>query len=201
MGSAESLRLSYKSGLTNLVQGYTTYLRRNIQETGAPGPWKLKTSTGRGPNPTAANIPSITNVTCSSRNVFNISQVRVNETCVPNSTAGISRNYKTDDSHVAFPVLKRDDESTGGLVTPNVTAGYSSDEEGSMLGLLVIEPGRNVSHNVQHHPCQSPAIQQALVSRIMNAQDLERNRNFFLFPEKVFHSLLRQRQDFQLKTS
>ncbi|KAM9846444.1 uncharacterized protein ACBR49_009746 [Aulostomus maculatus] len=132
VGSVESLRLSYKSGLGRLVQGYTTYLRSAIQETGAPGPWK------------------------------------------------------------------RGDERQ---VAPNASAGYNSNEESGMLGFLVIEPLRNVSHNVSHHPCESPAIQQALVSRIINAQDLERNRNFFLYPEKVFHSLLRQRDDFELKTN
>lgn len=75
----------------------------------------------------------------------------------------------------------------------------STEEEAGALGLLIIEPWRNVSHNVRHRPCESPAIQQALVARIINAQDLERNQNFFLYPERVFQSLLRQKDDFELK--
>lgn len=78
---------------------------------------------------------------------------------------------------------------------------YSRTEDGSMLGLLVIEPSRNVSHSVQHHPCESPAIQEALVTRIINVQDLESNGNFFLCADGVFQSLLRQRDDFELRTN
>lgn len=84
--------------------------------------------------------------------------------------------------------------------TLDTPTGFSRDEEGGHLGLLVIEPQMNVSHSVQHHPCQAPAIQQALVTRIINAQDLDRNRNFFRYPDKVFLGLLRQREDFDLKT-
>lgn len=82
--------------------------------------------------------------------------------------------------------------------TLNVSAGLNSNRDPGVPGLLVIEPLRNVSHNVQHHPCESPAIQEALVSRIINAQDLERNRRFFQYPERVFYSHLRQRDDFEL---
>ena len=82
--------------------------------------------------------------------------------------------------------------------TLNGSAGLNSNRDPGVPGLLVIEPLRNVSHNVQHHPCESPAIQEALVSRIINAQDLERNRRFFQYPERVFYSHLRQRDDFEL---
>ncbi|XP_077403323.1 uncharacterized protein LOC144036500 [Vanacampus margaritifer] len=75
-----------------------------------------------------------------------------------------------------------------------------TDTVASKEGMLVIEPGRNVSHNVLHHPCQSPAIQQALVTRIINAQDLEHSRNFFLYSKKVFQRLLTQEDAFQLNT-
>lgn len=65
-------------------------------------------------------------------------------------------------------------------------------------GLLVIEPLRNVSHSVQHHQCESPAIQQALLTRIMDALDMEQNKQFFQFPRKVLHGLLRQKDVFEL---
>lgn len=190
-GSVESLRISYKTGLNHLVQGYTAYLRRNLQESEASGPRKPKTRTASGPRQT--NTSSIANMNCSSDHLFNdslvspsISTERFNETAAPNSTAEISRSCKG--------MINRK--------TLNNSTRYSMEEEETgTLGLLVIEPWRNVSHNVQHHPCESPAIQQALVTRIINAQDLERNRNFFLYPARVFHSLLRQRDDFELKTS
>ncbi|XP_044077626.1 uncharacterized protein LOC122887952 [Siniperca chuatsi] len=199
VGSAESLRLSYKSGLGRLVQGYTAYLHRNIQET--PRPRKPRTRTVSGPRQT--NTFSIANMTCSNKN---ISTDKFNETTTPNSTADISGNCKTDGSSEDFGpnVPKVSNETTVGVVkrkTLNNSASYRRGEKVGILGLLVIEQWRNVSHNVQHHPCESPAIQQALVTRIINAQDLERNRNFFLYPDKVFHRLLRQRDDFELKTN
>lgn len=70
--------------------------------------------------------------------------------------------------------------------------------DGGALGLLVIEPLRNVSHGVQHHQCQSAAIQLALVTRIMDALDMEQNKLFFQYPKRVFHSLLRQKDGFEL---
>ncbi|XP_057677300.1 uncharacterized protein LOC130906734 isoform X2 [Corythoichthys intestinalis] len=76
-----------------------------------------------------------------------------------------------------------------------------TDESAWQEGLLFIEPGRNVTHGVRHHPCESPAIQQALVTRIINAQDLEDSRGFFLFPKKVFQRLLTQDNTFELDTN
>nr|XP_046266309.1 uncharacterized protein LOC124070440 isoform X2 [Scatophagus argus] len=185
LGSAESLRRSYKSGLSRLVQDYSTYLYRNIQETAPPGPGRARPRTASGPRQT--NTFRITNTTCSGNDLLNgTSSDKLNETTTANATAN-TRNETT--------------VSVRNRKTPNSPTGYSRAEGVSSLGLLVIEPQRNVSHNVQHHPCESPAIQQALVTRIVNAQDLDRNRNFFRYPEKVFHSLFRQRDDFELKTN
>ncbi|KAL7390041.1 hypothetical protein ABVT39_013955 [Epinephelus coioides] len=202
VGSAESLRLSYKTALGRLVQGYTTYLHRNIKETGAPGPRKPRIRTASEPAQT--DTFRRTNMTCSSNHSFNDSLVHIskfNETTAPNSTAEISRRCKKGRSREDFVlnVSNRSTEITEGVVNGTILNNTSINED--VQGLLVIEPWRNVSHNVQHHPCESPAIQQALVTRIINAQDLERNRNFFLYPKKVFHSLLRQRDDFEIKTS
>ncbi|XP_051257793.1 uncharacterized protein LOC127364363 [Dicentrarchus labrax] len=197
LGSAESLRLSYKSGLCRLVQDYATYLRRNIQETGAPRPRKPRTRTANGPRLTD------TIISCSGNPLFNesVSVDTFNETIKPNSTADISRSCKTNGSSEDFG--RNETKGTVGTETRktlNSSTGRIAEEEVDTLGLLVIEPQRNVSHSVRHHPCESPAIQQALATRIFNAQDLERNRNFFRFPERSFHGLLRQRNDFELKT-
>ncbi|XP_023117633.1 uncharacterized protein LOC111563003 [Amphiprion ocellaris] len=196
-GSAESLRLSYKSGLGLLVQGYTAYLRRNIQETEAPGPQKPRTRAGDRPRQTS----SMTNVTCSS-----ISADKFNDSASLNSTAGFSGSCKTNRSNKDFglSVVKGSNDTSEDVInrnTANTSSGYKGEEEASQLGLLVIEPLRNVSHNIQHHPCESPAIQQALVTRIINTLDLEQNRDFFLYSSTVFYSLVRQKNDFELKTN
>lgn len=131
-------------------------------------------------------------MTCSSNYFFNVSQVspsisteRFNETVAPSSSAEMSRGC----------------EGMINRKTLNNSTRYIAEEEAGTLGLLVLEPWRNVSHNVKHHPCESPAIQQALVTRILNALDLDQNRNFFLYSERVFHSLLRQKDGFELKTN
>lgn len=203
-GSAESLRRSYKSGLSRLVQDYTAYLRRNIQETAAPEPRKPRTRTCTVPGNT--NTFNTTNMPCLGNGLFNgslvtavVSTDKLNKTTKTNTTAHISRIYKTDvpSNDFGLNVPKGGDNTTVHMEnrrTVNSSAGLGR-EDNSILGLLVIEP---MSHNVQHHPCESPAIQQALVTRIINAQDLERNRNFFRYPVKVFRSLLRQRDDFEL---
>ncbi|XP_029029325.1 uncharacterized protein LOC114869336 [Betta splendens] len=184
-GSVESLRLSYKSGLNRLVQGYKAYLRKHIRETEAPGPNKAKTSTAGGLI-RQTNTSRISNPM--SYHPFNISLLssknsteRYNETPAPNSAAEIC----------CKGLINRN--------TLNNSTRNSTEEEAGALGLLIIEPWSNVSHSVQHRPCESPAIQQALVARIINSQDLDQSRKFFLYPERVFHSLLRQRDDFELK--
>ncbi|TDH05293.1 hypothetical protein EPR50_G00141420 [Perca flavescens] len=193
LGSAESLRLSYKTAFGRLIQGYTAYLHRNIQET--PGS-RNRTTGGLG----QTNTFSRTNMTCLTNHILNNSLANIStETATPNSTADINRSCETDTSSEDFGRNVSNRSDVVNRKTLNNMSAYSSDD--GVQGLLVIEPCRNVSHKVQHHPCESPAIQQALVTRIMNAQDLERNRNFFQFSEKVLHSLLRQRDDFELKTN
>ncbi|XP_054481149.1 uncharacterized protein LOC129113055 [Anoplopoma fimbria] len=196
-GSAESLRLSYKTAISHLVQGYKAYLHRNIKETPA-------TQKPRTENPGQTNTLGRTNMTCLSNHIFNDSLVRAstdtfNETTTPKLTVDISRGCKTDGSVGDFGlhVSNRRNETTDVPVNRKTLGNTTGHED--VQGLLVIEPGRNVSHKVQHHPCQSPVIQQSLVTRIINAQDLERNRNFFLYPDKVFYRLLRQKDDFELK--
>ncbi|XP_077596595.1 uncharacterized protein LOC144212518 [Stigmatopora nigra] len=144
-GSAASLRLSYKTAFSRLVQGYTVYLHRNLREIAPSAPARH-----------SSQLSSSTNRTSSGQMSFN--------------------------------------ETTHGNVSRN---GESVWKE----GLLLIETGRNVSHGVHHHPCESPAIQQALVTRIINAQDLENSRSFFLFPQKVFQKLLTQVDAFELDTN
>ncbi|XP_054610071.1 uncharacterized protein LOC129168633 [Dunckerocampus dactyliophorus] len=175
-GSAESLRLSYKTAFNRLVQGYTVYLHRNIQETAPSTPQNLRKAA-------KANISSVTNKTCSGPLSFS-QEDTLNET-TPRT------GCRTDEW-----ASKRGHEDD--VVT--VWTDNRSDH-GAARGLMVIEGGRNVSHDVQHHPCESPAIQRALVTRIVNAQDLEQSRNFFLYPKKVFHRLLGQRDAFELNAN
>lgn len=201
LGSAESLRWSYKSGLGRLVDGYATYLYRNIHETAAPGPRKNRTS-----GPSQAPTMSKTNMTCSTHGHFNAHLVspdnstgKFNETTSPNDIISriCKRNGSSEDFRLNWP--KEDDLTVAeNRTTLNSASGYRRGEE---VGLLVIEPGRSIIHNVHHHPCESRAIQQALVMRIIDAQDLEQNRNFFSYAEKVLHSLLRQKDDFELQTN
>nr|XP_015816640.2 uncharacterized protein LOC107386627 [Nothobranchius furzeri] len=191
LGSVESLRLSYKTGLNHLIEGYTAYLHRNILEkvplNPKPGPAMLLKDT------------TISNVTSSSALIPNSSMVNSADNVInwttPSPAAGNASGCKTNESRENFGpcVLKGSDNTKDGVNT--------REEEDSMLGLLVIEPQRKVNHSVQHHPCESPAIQQDLVTRIMRAQDLERNRSFFLYSEKVFRSLLMQKNDFELRTN
>lgn len=191
-GSAESLRLSYKTGLKHLVKGYAAYLHRNILETGAPEPSKPK------PGPAIGVLNSVVrNVTGSTGHLLNGSLVR------PADKVNGSITCKADGSSEDFGLieLKGSNNTTEGDANRNTSAGHIREEDDSERGLLVIEPRRKVSHSVQHHPCESAAIQQALVTLIMKAQDLEHNINFFLFPQKVLQSLVRQRDDFELKTS
>lgn len=180
-GSAESLRRAYKSKFDCLVQDYTTYLRRNIHETAAVGPKKSQT------NSSQQQTDTLTNLTCQGNAGFNFSLAGPvtskdfsNETTPANKTLSTRNILWCKESHVSS------------------SEGTKKDDDVGVPGVLVIEPLRNVSHKVRHHRCQSPAIQEALVTRIMNAQDLESNRNFFQYPEKVFHGLLRQRGDFEL---
>lgn len=110
-GSAEALRLSYKTAFTSLVKLYTAHLRKNIQET--------------PPEPGANSMP----------------------------------------------------------------------------GLLVIEPHKNVTHRVQHSPCESKVIGDALLTRIIAAQEIEASKDFFLQSEHDFYKLINQREGFELQKS
>lgn len=67
------------------------------------------------------------------------------------------------------------------------------------MGLLVIEPQRKVRHDVQHPACQAPALQQALLTRIIRVQDLEQSLSFFQSPSRHLHSLLLQRERLSLQ--
>lgn len=210
-GSAASLRLSYKTALNRLIQDYTAYLRRNTQETAPSNPQQLQTRSSAQTRHT--NTSNTTNATCLGQNLFNNSRANVsflrassNEMTTTSSDVDIRRKCKTQGFERMFDVTKakgsnrRNTSIESREKLTNLTM-FNRDKGAHLLGLLVIEPWRNVSHNVQHHPCESPAIQEALVTRIMSAQDLQRNRNIFRAPDRVFHRLLRQRGDFELKTN
>lgn len=199
VGAAESLRHSCKSELNQLIEHYMVYLRRNIHEIAAPKPGKRRNRQFSVLKQT--NTFNQTSLTCpgTGRIDFSTATVKVNETNAPNAAANISRKCITEllgqasgrnwtNMHDRDPVETEIRKKLSSSIGIN----------GGALGLLVIEPLRNVSHSVQHHQCESPAIQQALVSRIMDALDMEQNKHFFKYPGRVFHSLLRQKDDFEL---
>lgn len=194
VGAAESLRRSCKSELNQLIEHYNVYLRRHIREIAAPGPGKRKSRQSSVLNPT--NTFNRTSLTCSGTGRIAPSDIttgKMDETdaanksrkCITEVSGHVSGRNVTN-MNVRETVEKRKKLSS--------SAGVKS----GALGLLVIEPLRNVSHSVQHHQCESPAIQQALLTRIMDALDMEQNRQFFQYPGKVFHSLLRQKDGFEL---
>ncbi|XP_043996445.1 uncharacterized protein LOC122844761 [Gambusia affinis] len=116
---------------------------------------------------------------------------------VENSNASSIGNVTAHPADAKTNSTAGDQRSCGQLVGRNASAAPCF----SQPGLLVIEPQREVGHGVRHRPCESAAIQEALVTRIMKAQDLQRNRNFFLYPEKVLRGLLRQKQHFELRAN
>lgn len=216
-GSAESLRLSYKTAFSQLVQDYASYLRRNIRETPALGthrPIAAQTG-GQALEATTSHHltdngseqePSETNGTgvavCVEVVVGNVSLAclkgQLNRTTIDvhNSTTATNQ----------VPTLTRGFNEVIGHTGPTDTnvavgskRGGGAEHATASEGLLVIEAMRNVSHSVQHHACESPAIEQALATRLLDAQDLEESRDFFQYSQMLFNHLLGQRGDFDLK--
>ncbi|KAK2869007.1 hypothetical protein Q7C36_000878 [Tachysurus vachellii] len=109
-GSAESLRLSYRTGLVRLVKLFASYVRRNVKE--------------RGP---------------------------------------------TQD-----PPFK--------------------------AGFLITEPNRKVRHRVSHIPCQSQGITDAIVSRILEVQNIRATETFFWEAGRNIDELIQQKEHFELPT-
>lgn len=199
VGAAETLRRSCKSELNQLITDYMVYLRRNIRETAAPRPRKRRNrQSGVLRQSSRFNQTSLTwsdpDLIAASTEAW-----KINEPTASNSAANIGRKCKIEvlSDSSGGNVTEVDDKSAVGT-EKRKRLSNSSDINSSAMGLLVIEPLRNVSHSVQHHQCQSPAIQHALVSRIMDALDMEQNKHFFQYTEKVFSSLLRQEDDFEL---
>lgn len=200
VGAAESLRRSCKSEFNHLIEHYMVYLRRNIHEIAAPRPGKRKSRQSSVLK--QMNTSNQTSLTCSGtgRIVSSTITAKIDETKASDAAANRSRKCKTEVlGQVSGPnvtnVIDRDP-----VITEKKKKKLSSSAgtDNGALGLLVIEPLRNVSHSVQHHQCESPAIQQALLTRIMDALDMEQNKHFFQYPGRVFHSLLRQKDGFEL---
>lgn len=199
VGAAESLRRSCKSELNQLIMDYMVYLRRNIRETAAPRPRNRR---NRQSGVLRQSITfNQTSLTWSGPNLIAASTAagKINKPTASNGAANIGRKCKIEvlSDSSGGNVTEADDKSAIGTEKRRQLSN-SSGINSSAMGLLVIEPLRNVSHSVQHHQCESPAIQDALVSRIMDALDMEQNKHFFQYPEKVFYSLLRQEDDFEL---
>lgn len=164
------------------------YLRTNILEIAAPGTGKRKSRQSSVLKQTSRF--NQTSLACSGTG--QISSSTAAGTNASDAAASKSRKCRRE---VLGQVSGRNvTNMNDGRKKLSSSAGSSSGS----LGLLVIEPLRNVSHSVQHHQCESPAIQQALLTRIMEALDMEQNKHFFQHPGKVFHSLFRQKDGFEL---
>ncbi|CAN9501166.1 unnamed protein product [Ophioblennius macclurei] len=193
-GSVRSLRVSYKTGFNHLIQRYTTYLRNNIRETAAPAEPGRARSRAES-RQTQTSTFNMTSVNVSSSVPLNISHNLNASECCKTLVAG--EDFALNNTTGRLSVDDKPESELDSSATQHVM----QEEDGALLGLLVIEPLRNVSHAVHHHACQSPVIQQALVTRIVDAQDLQRNTNFFSSPEKVLQGLFRQAEDFELTAS
>ncbi|KAK0133989.1 hypothetical protein N1851_030457 [Merluccius polli] len=213
-GSAESLRLSYRTAFSQLVLDYASYLRRNVRETPPTGTHRPVVAQPVGQTPeatTSHHLPhngterglSETNgvgvAVCVGGNVSlacpkghlnrTTADVR-NSTTTTNQAAALTRGSNEVIGHTSPSKRGAANLSSGGGGTEHTTASE---------GLLVIETMRNVSHSVQHHACESPVIEQALATRLLDAQDLEESRDFFLYSHTLFNDLLGQRGDFDLR--
>ncbi|XP_042249021.1 uncharacterized protein [Thunnus thynnus] len=65
-------------------------------------------------------------------------------------------------------------------------------------GLLIVEPLKNVSHEVRHRICERRAIQRALVENFLSAQNLQRGKEFFQSSHKHHEALMAQQGHFLL---
>lgn len=199
VGAAESLRRSFKAELNQLIEHYKVYLRRNIQETAAPGPGKPKSRQSSVFKPSSAvnrtgPARSGTGQIASSTATGKTPQTNASDAAADKSRKCVREVLGRVSGR---NVTKANDGGPAGREKRKKLSGAAGVTSGAQ-GLLVIEPLRNVSHSVQHHPCEAPAIQQALLARIMAALDMEQNKEFFQFSARVFHSLLRQKDDFDL---
>ncbi|KAG5850333.1 hypothetical protein ANANG_G00081120, partial [Anguilla anguilla] len=69
---------------------------------------------------------------------------------------------------------------------------------GSRPGVLVVEPSRNITHRVQHRPCESEGIANMMVRKVLEVQGLQRTVDFFEETGKHIESLINQRGNFSL---
>ena len=228
LGSAESLRLSYRTAFAQLGQDYAAYLRRNIRETPASGAHKPNAAGARpgGRTPAATTSHRLADrgagraqsgttgagegAVCAGGGVTMGNVSRVCPKGHLNGTAPDGRNSTTA-TNQAVALSGGSNEATGHTGPKetdnnNDTVGPEGGAAsvlggvgGPSEGLLVIEALRNVSHRVQHRACESPVIEQALATLISEAQDLEESRDFFLYPRLLLDNLLGQRADFDLK--
>ena len=63
-------------------------------------------------------------------------------------------------------------------------------------GSLIVEPLRNVSHEVHHKVCEGKLIQRALAERFLSAQNLQRGKEFFQSSHKHNEALMAQQEHF-----
>ncbi|XP_053194530.1 uncharacterized protein LOC128378966 isoform X2 [Scomber japonicus] len=92
--------------------------------------------------------------------------------------------------HQVDPLLKAYKEYL--LKTVKVLPALSPGPSGS----LIVEPLRNVSHEVHHKVCEGKLIQRALAERFLSAQNLQRGKEFFQSSHKHNEALMAQQEHF-----
>ncbi|CAK6960237.1 uncharacterized protein LOC128378966 isoform X2 [Scomber scombrus] len=107
-----------------------------------------------------------------------------------NPSAG--EHLSLDYLHQVDPLLKAYKEYL--LKTVKVLPALSPGPSGS----LIVEPLRNVSHEVHLKVCERKLIQRALAERFLSAQNLQRGKEFFQSSHKHHEALMAQQEHFVL---
>ncbi|XP_030228713.1 uncharacterized protein LOC115555822 isoform X1 [Gadus morhua] len=227
LGSAESLRLSYRTAFAQLVQDYASYLRRNIRETPPSGTYKPNAAQPGERTPAATTFQRLTDhgtrkepsetegagvAVCVGATMGNVSLACPmndlngtgpdghNSTTAANQAAAFSGGSNEVTGQTGPKQMDNNNDVGPERGAASVLSGVGGAAQPTASdGLLVIEAMRNVSHGVRHRACESPVIEQALATLISEAQDLEESRDFFLYPRPLLDNLLGQRADFDLK--
>nr|XP_015216773.1 PREDICTED: uncharacterized protein LOC107079155 [Lepisosteus oculatus] len=69
-------------------------------------------------------------------------------------------------------------------------------QQASGIGVLVIEPLKNLSHNIQHKNCASKAIENEIVNKILEKQQMPKVKEFFETTYQNLNKFINQHQDF-----
>ncbi|KAI4882018.1 hypothetical protein NFI96_000729 [Prochilodus magdalenae] len=87
-----------------------------------------------------------------------------------------------------------------GYLRRNVKERSTTPSPPVKAGFLITEPNKKVRHRVVHNPCQSQGITNAIIARILAAQNIRATETFFEEAGRKIDKLVRQREHFELPT-